>query len=134
MIERVFEGLIIILFIIFLFFLFLNKFIYTYKIYYKEINIGYEFIKGRVIMKILTENISYPICNLSVYFFNLIENSSLTYQFFGNYSIYPPYYIFIENLYNTSENYTVDEGYENNFEFNRVCYFNGSLYLIRIIT
>lgn len=132
MLEKVINISVIILVIIFIYLVFINKFISIFQDI-KSINeLSIRFYSGRILMKILTEEYSNGICNLTDEFFNLIKNESYLKEVTDSYKIEPVYTIIVENL-ETGDRTIVDFGNFNNFQFNRVCYYNGSLYLIKVI-
>ncbi|MFP3256655.1 MAG: hypothetical protein RXO36_02475 [Candidatus Nanopusillus acidilobi] len=129
MLDRFFELFVIVLVIFFITLLLMEKVSYIYNINEKYQIIYNQFMDGRVLVKEITEQYTDNICNLTSNNFNpnIMDN-------LANF----PYEIIYENLSNTSQKYIFSNdnitNMQNNYiEFNRVCYYNGSLYLVSVL-
>jgi len=126
------EFLLIITVTIFLLFLFINKtnsLILLNKEIYKDIE---RFYIGRYIIKLLTEAHPYAsgICNLTTDFFNIFNESEFL-EFLNRNNILFPMEIAAKNIYDGHEYKIGGYGIEY-YEFRRICYYNGSLWLITV--
>ncbi|AMD30054.1 hypothetical protein Nps_03360 [Candidatus Nanopusillus acidilobi] len=129
MLDRFFELFVIVLVIFFITLLLMEKVSYIYNINEKYQIIYNQFMDGRVLIKEITEQYTDNICNLTSNNFNpsIMDNLASF-----------PYEIIYENLSNTSQEYIFSNdnitNMQNNYiEFNRVCYYNGSLYLVSVL-
>jgi hypothetical protein len=129
MLDRFFELFVIVLVIFFITLLLMEKVSYIYNINEKYQIIYNQFMDGRVLVKEITEQYTDNICNLTSNNFNpnIMDN-------LANF----PYEIIYENLSNTSQKYIFSNdnitNMQNNYiEFNRVCYYNGSLFLVSVL-
>jgi len=129
MLDRFFELFVIVLVIFFITLLLMEKVSYIYNINEKYQIIYNQFMHGRVLIKEITEQYTDNICNLTSNNFNpnIMDNLAGF-----------PYEIIYENLSNTSQKYIFSNdnitNMQNNYiEFNRVCYYNGSLYLVSVL-
>jgi len=129
MLDRFFELFVIVLVIFFITLLLMEKVSYIYNINEKYQIIYNQFMDGRVLIKEITEQYTDNICNLTSNNFNpnIMDNLAGF-----------PYEIIYENLSNTSQKYIFSNdnitNMQNNYiEFNRVCYYNGSLYLVSVL-
>jgi len=129
MLDRFFELFVIVLVIFFITLLLMEKVSYIYNINEKYQIIYNQFMDGRVLIKEITEQYTDNICNLTLNNFNpnIMDN-------LANF----PYEIIYENLSNTSQKYIFSNdnitNMQNNYiEFNRVCYYDGSLYLVSVL-
>jgi hypothetical protein len=107
----------------------MEKVSYIYNINEKYQIIYNQFMDGRVLIKEITEQYTDNICNLTSNNFNpnIMDNLASF-----------PYEIIYENLSNTSQKYIFSNdnitNMQNNYiEFNRVCYYDGSLFLVRVL-
>jgi hypothetical protein len=129
MLDRFFELFVIVLVIFFITLLLMEKVSYIYNINEKYQIIYNQFMDGRVLIKEITEQYTDNICNLTSNNFNQSIMDNLA----GF-----PYEIIYENLSNTSQKYIFSNdnitNMQNNYiEFNRVCYYNGSLFLVSVL-
>ena len=125
MLDRFFELLVIVVVIFFITLLLMEKVASTYAINMKYEDFFNEFMDGRIIIKKITEQYAFPICNLTSNDFN----SSIL----DNLNISRPYEIIYENL-SSGEVSTFGENVSNNYiEFRRVCYYQGNLYLVEVL-
>ncbi len=129
MLDRFFELFVIVLVVFFVTLLLMEKVSYIYNINEKYQIIYNQFMHGRVLIKEITEKYTDNICNLTSNNFdpNIMNNLASF-----------PYVIIYRNLSNTSQEYIFGNGdiinIQNNYiAFNRVCYYNGSLYLVRVL-
>ena len=129
MLDRFFELFVIVLVVFFIALLLMEKVSYIYNINEKYQIIYNQFMHGRVLIKEITEKYTDNICNLTSNNFdpNIMNN-------LANF----PYVIIYKNLSNTSQEYVFGNGdiinIQNNYiEFTRVCYYNGSLFLISVL-
>ena len=128
MLDRFFELFVIVLVIFFITLLLMEKVSYIYNINEKYQIIYNQFMHGRVLIKEITEQYTDNICNLTSNNFNpnIMDN-------LANF----PYEIIYENLSNTSQKYIFSNdnitNMQNYIEFNRVCYYDGSLFLVRVL-
>jgi len=129
MLDRFFELFVIVLVIFFITLLLMEKVSYIYNINEKYQIIYNQFMDGRVLIKEITEQYTDNICNLTLNNFNpnIMDN-------LANF----PYEIIYENLSNTSQKYIFSNdnitNMQNNYiEFNRVCYYDGSLFLVSVL-
>jgi DNA-directed RNA polymerase subunit N (RpoN/RPB10) len=96
-----------------------------YNVNFKYSDFFNKFIDGRIIIKKITEEYSNPICNLTSEDFN----SSIL----DNLGINRLYEIIYENLSNGTV-FSFGQNITNNYiEFRRVCYYDGSLYLVEVL-
>jgi len=128
MLDRFFELFVIVLVIFFITLLLMEKVSYIYNINEKYQIIYNQFMNGRVLIKEITEQYTNNICNLTSNNFdqNIMDN-------LANF----PYEIIYKNLSNTSQEYIFSNdnitNMQNYIEFNRVCYYNGSLFLVSVL-
>jgi len=129
MLDKFFELFVIVLVVFFVNLLLMEKVSYIYNINEKYQTIYNQFMHGRVLIKEITEKCTDNICNLTSNNFdpNIMNN-------LANF----PYVIIYKNLSNTSQEYVFGNGdiinIQNNYiEFTRVCYYNGSLFLISVL-
>jgi len=129
MLDRFFELFVIVLVIFFITLLLMEKVSYIYNINEKYQIIYNQFMNGRVLIKEITEQYTSNICNLISNNFNpnIMDNLASF-----------PYEIIYENLSNISQEYIFSNdnitNMQNNYiEFNRVCYYNGSLFLVSVL-
>ena len=129
MLDRFFELFVIVLVIFFITLLLMEKVSYIYNINEKYQIIYNQFMDGRVLIKEITEQYISGICNLTSNNFdpNIMDNLAGF-----------PYEIIYENLSNISQEYIFSNdnitNIQNNYiEFNRVCYYDGSLFLVRVL-
>ena len=129
MLDRFFELFVIVLVIFFITLLLMEKVSYIYNINEKYQIIYNQFMDGRILIKEITEQYTNNICNLTSNNFNpTIMNNLASF----------PYEIIYENLSNISQEYIFSNDnityMQNNYiEFNRVCYYDGSLFLVRVL-
>jgi len=129
MLDRFFELFVIVLVIFFITLLLMEKVSYIYNINEKYQIIYNQFMDGRVLIKKITEQYTNNICNLTSNNFDPSIMDNL-----ANF----PYEIIYENLSNISQEYIFSNdnitNMQNNYiEFNRVCYYDGSLFLVRVL-
>jgi len=129
MLDRFFELFVIVLVIFFITLLLMEKVSYIYNINEKYQIIYNQFMDGRVLIKEITEQYTNNICNLTS---NNFDSSIM-----DNLASFP-YEIIYENLSNTSQEYVFSNdnitNMQNNYiEFNRVCYYDGSLFLVSVL-
>jgi hypothetical protein len=129
MLDRFFELFVIVVVIFFITLLLMEKVSYIYNINEKYQIIYNQFMDGRVLIKEVTEQYANNICNLTSNNFNPSIMDNL-----ANF----PYEIIYENLSNISQKYIFSNdnitNMQNNYiEFNRVCYYDGSLFLVRVL-
>ena len=129
MLDRFFELFVIVLVIFFITLLLMEKVSYVYNINEKYQIIYNQFMNGRVLIKEITEQYTSDICNLTSNNFdpNIMDNLAGF-----------PYEIIYENLSNNSQEYIFSNdnitNMQNNYiEFNRVCYYDGSLFLVSVL-
>jgi len=129
MLDRFFELFVIVLVIFFITLLLMEKVSYIYNINEKYQIIYNQFMNGRVLIKEITEQYTSDICNLTSNNFdpNIMDNLAGF-----------PYEIIYENLSNNSQEYIFSNdnitNMQNNYiEFNRVCYYDGSLFLVSVL-
>jgi len=110
-------------------FIFIQKLTYIYGINEKYKTETEKFYYGRILIDFITTKPPYSnnICNLTEDIFNLnisyIEDKL-------NITINRPYSIILKNLDNESEQHFGLKDINDYIEFRRVCYNNGSLYLV----
>jgi hypothetical protein len=129
MLDRFFELFVIIVVIFFITLLLIEKVSYIYNINEKYQIIYNQFMDGRVLIKEITEQYTNNICNLTSNNFDPTIMDNLA-SF--------PYEIIYENLSNINQEYIFSNdnitNMQNNYiEFNRVCYYDGSLFLVRVL-
>jgi len=129
MLDRFFELFVIVLVIFFITLLLMEKVSYIYNINEKYQIIYNQFMDGRVLIKEITEQYTNNICNLT--------SSNFDPSIMDNLASFP-YEIIYENLSNTSQEYIFSNdnitNMQNNYiEFNRVCYYDGSLFLVSVL-
>jgi ABC-type dipeptide/oligopeptide/nickel transport system permease component len=129
MLDRFFELFVIVLVIFFITLLLMEKVSYIYNINEKYQIIYNQFMDGRVLIKEITEQYTNNICNLT--------SNNFDPSIMDNLADFP-YEIIYENLSNTSQKYIFSNdnitNMQNNYiEFNRVCYYNGSLFLVSVL-
>jgi len=128
MLDRFFELFVIVLVIFFITLLLMEKVSYIYNINEKYQIIYNQFMNGRVLIKEITEQYTGDICNLTSNNFdpNIMDNLAGF-----------PYEIIYKNLSNTSQEYIFSNdnitNMQNYIEFNRVCYYDGSLFLVSVL-
>ncbi|MFP3317102.1 MAG: hypothetical protein RXN79_01700 [Candidatus Nanopusillus sp.] len=128
MLDRFFELFVIVLVIFFITLLLMEKVSYIYNINEKYQIIYNQFMNGRVLIKEITEQYTSDICNLTSNNFdpNIMDNLAGF-----------PYEIIYKNLSNTSQEYIFSNdnitNMQNYIEFNRVCYYDGSLFLVSVL-
>jgi len=128
MLDRFFELFVIVLVIFFITLLLMEKVSYIYNINEKYQIIYNQFMNGRVLIKEITEQYTSDICNLTSNNFdpNIMDNLAGF-----------PYEIIYENLSNASQEYIFSNdnitNMQNYIEFNRVCYYDGSLFLVSVL-
>jgi len=128
MLDRFFELFVIVLVIFFITLLLMEKVSYIYNINEKYQIIYNQFMNGRVLIKEITEQYTNNICNLTSNNFNpnIMDNLASF-----------PYEIIYKNLSNISQEYIFSNdnitNMQNYIEFNRVCYYNGSLFLVSVL-
>jgi len=129
MLDRFFELFVIVLVIFFITLLLMEKVSYIYNINEKYQIIYNQFMNGRVLIKEITEQYTSDICNLTSNNFdpNIMDNLAGF-----------PYEIIYKNLSNISQEYIFSNdnitNMQNNYiEFNRVCYYDGSLFLVSVL-
>jgi hypothetical protein len=129
MLDRFFELFVIVLVVFFVTLLLMEKVSYIYNINEKYQIVYNQFMNGRVLIKEITERYTDNICNLTSKNFdpNIMNNLASF-----------PYVIIYRNLSNTSQEYIFGNGdiinIQNNYiVFTRVCYYNGSLFLVRVL-
>ena len=128
MLDRFFELFVIVLVIFFITLLLMEKVSYIYNINEKYQIIYNQFMNGRVLIKEITEQYTNNICNLTSNNFdpNIMDNLAGF-----------PYEIIYKNLSNTSQEYIFSNdnitNMQNYIEFNRVCYYDGSLFLVSVL-
>lgn len=129
MLDRFFELFVIIVVIFFITLLLMEKVSYIYNINEKYQIIYNQFMDGRVLIKEITEQYTNNICNLTSNNFDpsIIDNLASF-----------PYEIIYENLSNINQEYIFSNdnitNMQNNYiEFNRVCYYDGSLFLVSVL-
>jgi len=116
---KVFELIIFVLFAAFsvlIIYFYIKHYVYIIN---KEKTMLYHFYLGRYILENITEKEPYAdgICNLTPKFFTIFNKTW-------------PVFIEIAYLNGTPINKTGYYSPDNYFEFRRVCYYNGKLYLI----
>ncbi|MCC5447068.1 hypothetical protein [Candidatus Nanobsidianus stetteri] len=129
MLDRFFELFVIVLVIFFITLLLMEKVSYIYNINEKYQIIYNQFMDGRVLIKEITEQYTNNICNLT--------SNNFDPSIMDNLASFP-YEIIYENLSNTSQEYIFSNdnitNMQNNYiEFNRVCYYDGSLFLVSVL-
>ena len=128
MLDRFFELFVIVLVIFFITLLLMEKVSYIYNINEKYQIIYNQFMHGRVLIKEITEQYTNNICNLTSDNFNpsIMDNLASF-----------PYEIIYKNLSNISQEYIFSNDNITNMqsyiEFNRVCYYDGSLFLVSVL-
>ena len=128
MLDRFFELFVIVLVIFFITLLLMEKVSYIYNINEKYQIVYNQFMNGRVLIKEITEQYTSGICNLTSNNFdpNIMDNLAGF-----------PYEIIYENLGNTGQEYIFSNdnitNMQNYIEFNRVCYYDGSLFLVSVL-
>ena len=128
MLDRFFELFVIVVVIFFITLLLMEKVSYIYNINEKYQIIYNQFMHGRVLIKEITEQYTNNICNLTSSNFNpsIMDNLASF-----------PYEIIYKNLSNISQIYIFSNdnitNMQNYIEFNRVCYYNGSLFLVSVL-
>lgn len=128
MLDRFFELFVIVLVIFFITLLLMEKVSYIYNINEKYQIIYNQFMHGTILIKEITEQYTNNICNLTSNNFNpnIMDNLASF-----------PYEIIYKNLSNISQEYIFSNdnitNMQNYIEFNRVCYYNGSLYLVSVL-
>jgi uncharacterized membrane protein YqiK len=128
MLDRFFELFVIVLVIFFITLLLMDKVSYIYNINEKYLIIYNQFMHGRILIKEITEQYTDNICNLtSNNFDSNIMNNLASF----------PYEIIYKNLSNISQEYIFSNdnitNMQNYIEFNRVCYYDGSLFLVSVL-
>ena len=128
MLDRFFELFVIVLVIFFITLLLMEKVSYIYNINEKYQIIYDQFMHGRILIKEITEQYTSNICNLTSNNFNQSIMDNLA-SF--------PYEIIYKNLSNISQEYIFSNdnitNMQNYIEFNRVCYYDGSLFLVSVL-
>jgi len=129
MLDRFFELFVIIVVIFFITLLLMEKVSYIYNINEKYQIIYNQFMDGRVLIKEITEQYTNNICNLT--------SNNFDPSIMDNLASFP-YEIIYENLSNINQEYIFSNdnitNMQNNYiEFNRVCYYDGSLFLVRVL-
>lgn len=129
MLDRFFELFVIVLVIFFITLLLIEKVSYIYNINEKYQIIYNQFMDGRVLIKEITEQYTNNICNLT--------SNNFDPSIMDNLASFP-YEIIYENLSNINQEYIFSNdnitNMQNNYiEFNRVCYYDGSLFLVRVL-
>jgi hypothetical protein len=129
MLDRFFELFVIVVVIFFITLLLMEKVSYIYNINEKYQIIYNQFMDGRVLIKEVTEQYTNNICNLT--------SNNFDPSIMDNLASFP-YEIIYENLNNISQEYIFSNdnitNMQNNYiEFNRVCYYDGSLFLVRVL-
>ena len=128
MLDRFFELFVIVLVIFFITLLLMEKVSYIYYINEKYQIIYNQFMHGRILIKEITEQYTDNICNLTSNNFNpsIMDNLASF-----------PYEIIYKNLSNISQEYIFSNdnitNMQNYIEFNRVCYYGGSLFLVSVL-
>jgi len=128
MLDRFFELFVIVLVIFFITLLLMEKVSYIYNINEKYQIVYNQFMNGRVLIKEITEQYTSVICNLTSNNFdpNIMDNLAGF-----------PYEIIYKNLGNTGQEYIFSNdnitNMQNYIEFNRVCYYDGSLFLVSVL-
>jgi len=128
MLDRFFELFVIVLVIFFITLLLMDKVSYIYNINEKYQIVYNQFMNGRVLIKEITEQYTSVICNLTSNNFdpNIMDNLAGF-----------PYEIIYKNLGNTGQEYIFSNdnitNMQNYIEFNRVCYYDGSLFLVSVL-
>jgi uncharacterized protein YukJ len=106
----------------------MEKVSYIYNINEKYQIIYSQFMHGRILIKEITEQYTNNICNLTSNNFNQNIMDNL-----ANF----PYEIIYKNLSNISQEYVFSNdnitNMQNYIEFNRVCYYDGSLFLVSVL-
>jgi len=129
MLDRFFELLVIVFVIFFVTLLLMEKVSYIYNVNEKYQIIYNQFMHGRVLIKEITEKYTDNICNLtSNNFDSNIMNNLASF----------PYVIIYKNLSNSNQeyifsNYNITNMQNNYIAFTRVCYYNGSLFLVSVL-
>jgi len=128
MLDRFFELFVIVLVIFFITLLLMEKVSYIYNINEKYQIIYNQFMHGRILIKEITEQYTNNICNLTLNNFNQnIMNNLASF----------PYEIIYKNLSNIGQEYIFSNdnitNMQNYIEFNRVCYYDGSLFLVSVL-
>jgi hypothetical protein len=129
MLDRFFELFVIIVVIFFITLLLIEKVSYIYNINEKYQIIYNQFMDGRVLIKEITEQYTNNICNLT--------SNNFDPSIMDNLASFP-YEIIYENLSNINQEYIFSNdnitNMQNNYiEFNRVCYYDGSLFLVSVL-
>lgn len=129
MLDRFFELFVIVLVIFFITLLLMEKVSYIYNINEKYQIIYNQFMDGRVLIKEITEQYTNNICNLT--------SNNFDPSIMDNLASFP-YEIIYENLNNINQEYIFSNdnitNMQNNYiEFNRVCYYDGSLFLVSVL-
>jgi uncharacterized membrane protein YqiK len=128
MLDRFFELFVIVVVIFFITLLLMEKVSYIYNINEKYQIIYSQFMHGRILIKEITEQYTNNICNLTSNNFNQNIMDNL-----ANF----PYEIIYKNLSNISQEYVFSNdnitNMQNYIEFNRVCYYDGSLFLVSVL-
>jgi len=129
MLDRFFELFVIIVVIFFITLLLMEKVSYIYNINEKYQIIYNQFMDGRVLIKEITEQYTNNICNLT--------SNNFDPSIMDNLASFP-YEIIYENLSNINQEYIFSNdnitNMQNNYiEFNRVCYYDGSLFLVSVL-
>ena len=126
------EMVVMIVVVVFVLFLFINR-VNSMILLNEKVYIDLErFYAGRYIIKLITENppYAYGICNITNDFFNIFNESEYI-KFLENNNISQPIEITVRNIYN-GETFRIGGYGKEYYEFRRVCYHNGSLWLISI--
>jgi len=128
MLDRFFELFVIVLVIFFVTLLLMEKVSYIYNVNEKYQIIYNQFMHGRVLIKEITEQYTNNICNLtSNNFDSNIMNNLASF----------PYVIIYRNLSSSNQEYVFSNDNITNMQndymvFTRVCYYNGSLFLVSV--
>lgn len=132
MLDKLYEGIIDIAIMSFLLILFIYKIGIISHTNFEILYLTDKFYAGRIILKYFTEsrNFSYGICNLSSNIF--LMNNQTFFNYLNNISITDPSELLLENLSNgntTIYGYNIES---DDFQFQRVCYYDGSLFLVQV--
>ncbi|MEM4588107.1 MAG: hypothetical protein QXW13_01125 [Nanopusillaceae archaeon] len=129
--------LVIIILVIFITFLYIIQVTENIYIFYKE---KYQFLErfliGRFLIKFLTESdiLSYTICNLNENFSYLINGNLNISDIINDVELLNNVRIEIEDLETREKIFEFGVIKRNFMTFSRVCYYNGKLIKIRVLT
>ncbi len=134
MLVRALELILSLLIMIFIFMLSTDAVSSFYKIYKGNLYMVRKFYEERVLMKVFSEgyNFTNNTCNLTTNFFNLLSNSTNFYNYIKRIGIKDNVSIELINRLNNTVLVKIGLKKDNFLEADRVCYYNGSLYLIKI--